>query len=222
MLCAACQNREATVHLTFIAGDTMGKRDLCLSCFDSRQFGGWEEGNSQLASQPLPPIDVEQMTALEYLEACKLSDPALLRIRTALRRFPDVRQRLAFELLPLVLDSLDSRMKRYELSSHYLFMIDAIEAKRLPEYARGLEKIIVRYIELSSPPGTSPLGKSLPSLWFLRFLTLTLRAVQPDRFPIFLAKLKRDFGASVKQGHLDAIFAVEQALAPASCVSQRN
>jgi protein arginine kinase activator len=39
MLCAVCDKREATVHLTMIAGDsgTMQKMDLCEECAQTKR-----------------------------------------------------------------------------------------------------------------------------------------------------------------------------------------
>ena len=68
MLCEQCQEREATVHTVLVqwpSGELT--KHLCESCYPAVEAARAKS----YASSPTtsPPINVEQISALEYLEA---------------------------------------------------------------------------------------------------------------------------------------------------------
>ena len=108
MLCERCQEREATVHLTLVLShaDEVTRHDYCDSCYPAVEAERANTCDSQPDS-PLP-ADVEHITALEYLAASARAvsngadKPALRHIHEELKELPKTRQRLVFEMLPLL------------------------------------------------------------------------------------------------------------------------
>jgi hypothetical protein len=114
MQCAQCHEREATVHFTLVGwcSAEIATQALCESCYENSAAERTSAYNSQ-PSTPLP-ADVEHITVPEYFEASARASansadgPAFKHIHEELKRLPDTRQRLVFEVLPLVWKSLES------------------------------------------------------------------------------------------------------------------
>ena len=164
------------------------------------------------ANPPSSPIDVERITAAEYLDAAAKAErngddkPALRRILTELERFPNIRQRLAFEMLPMFLRSLKAGTEPpHYLVSFVTLSANSIDLQRLPEFAAGLEKIILQFFDLA---GARPAARQ-PSTLTILSSALTLHQVDKERFVSVFAELKRRCGAAENDPRREFITHIE-------------
>ena len=152
-------------------------------------------------SQPNSPLsaNVERISALEYLEAGAKAErngvdkPAFKHIQDELERLPMARQRLTFEMLQLVWQSLE-RGEEPGLGAVFGGSYwSAIEPQRSSEYRVWLEKIILRSFELRSRLSNPP-GDDGPFGMILSTMLIALGKVDRSRFSAILENLKRRGG----------------------------
>src|SRR5262249_31158352 len=68
-LCELCREREATVHMAIVSWPSGEQQQhLCESCFPEIEAARIQSYATQHAPPP-PPVDVEDITAAEYLDA---------------------------------------------------------------------------------------------------------------------------------------------------------
>jgi len=195
MLCERCQKREATVYVTLIAWSPgqHWNHEFCDSCHASAEAERVKAYNSQ-PSNPLPS-DVANISALDYLEAgeCARQDgvegPAFKHIQNELRDLPATRERLAFEMLPLIWQSLERGEEPAWQTSLAGSCWGSIQAERLPEYTAWLEKIILRIFELRKG-FTTPVGGHGPFSLSLSMMLIALGKVDRARFTWVVQTLK--------------------------------
>src|SRR5215471_14503102 len=112
MLCEQCQVREATVYFSAVAWPSGEEtKHLCESCYPEAEAKRTASYGPK--RKPLPVIDVEGITASEYLDFAARSHansadaPAYRHVSEELKRFPATRERLATEMLAMALQSLE-------------------------------------------------------------------------------------------------------------------
>jgi hypothetical protein len=194
MLCEQCREKDATVHVTLVAWPLAepASHDFCESCYTEAEAARARSYASQ-PSAPLP-VNVEQITASEYLEASargvanSADSPALKHIHRELKRLPATRERLALKILTMAAQSLDRGDDHYDLIGLGGCFGRSIRSQRLPEYTALLEKIVFRSFELLSqfpnPPSEHPFA------FGLSLAVLALRHADQHRFTTVLETLK--------------------------------
>lgn len=195
MFCERCQEREATVYVTLIAWPPgrPGSHEFCGSCHASAEAERVKAYNSQ-PSNPLP-ADVEHISALDYLEAGEcarrngVDGPAFKHIRNELSHLPATRERLAFEMLPLIWQSLEHGEEPAWQTSLAGSCWGSIQPGRRPEYTGWLEKIILRIFELRNEFST-PVGEHGPFSLSLSMMLIALGKVDRARFTSVVQTLK--------------------------------
>lgn len=216
MQCAQCQEREATVHFTLVAwcSAEIATQSLCESCY-ARSAA---ERTAAYSSQPnIPlPADVEHITVAEYCEASATASantadvPAFKHIHEELKRFPATRQRLVFEVLPLVWKSLEDGIEPVTETCVATWW-PSIEPQRLAEYTMLLEKIIRRCFELRDQV-PDPQAESVRFAITLMTMLISLAKADRTRFNEVLASLKSQCGDANSDERMKLLNGVEKAI----------
>jgi hypothetical protein len=170
MLCQQCQTREATVHFSAVvwpAGEDA--RHLCESCYPEAEAKRTASYGPE--RKPLPVIDVEHITALEYLDFAAKSHansadaPTYRHVSQELKRFPATRERLAMEMLTMALQSLEQGNDAWDLVGLGSCFANSMPGARTPAFTQLLERIVLRSVELmaqsSNAPSDHPFGMGL-------------------------------------------------------------
>src|SRR5579862_8709985 len=120
MLCQQCQTREATIHFSAVAWPSGEEtKHFCETCYPKAEAERTASYGPK--RKPLPVIDVERITAAEYLDFAARAQvnstdaPAYRHISEELKRFPAIRERLATEMLTMALQSLDEGNDAWDL-----------------------------------------------------------------------------------------------------------
>jgi hypothetical protein len=216
MLCQRCKKREATVHLTLIEGTSDSpQQDFCESCYPDVEDERIKSFNALI--KPLPPltINIEQITAAEFLAETH----HIKEISEKLAHLPKTRERLAFELLTMALDSL----KRGEFPHYILGMAGCfagfIPQERRPEYAVLLEEIILRISELIKSQNPSATRHFLSALGLA---AATLHLTDKDRFTSDLANLKRQYEKDPTDALRKIIEEIDESISRLAKATQRK
>jgi hypothetical protein len=106
-----------------------------------------------------------------------------------LNGLPKTRQRLAFEMLPLVWQTLERGEEPVCAAVFASCAWGSIEAEQMPEYIMWLEKIAIRCFELRGQL-PSPQREHAPFTLSLRGMLIALGKVDPARFKVLLETLK--------------------------------
>ncbi len=170
MLCEECQTREATVHFSAVAwpsGDLTNH--LCETCYAGAEAKRTASYGPK--ARPLPLIDVERITAQEYLDfaasahANSVDAPAFRHITKELERFPRTRERLGTEMLTMALRSLERASDAPHLVGLGSCFLNSAPEAKTPEFIQLLERIVLRSVELMAqspnPPSDHPFGLGL-------------------------------------------------------------
>jgi hypothetical protein len=195
MLCERCREREATVYLALIAWPSglPCQHEFCDACHAIAQAERTKAYNSQ-PNNP-PPTDVEEISALEYLEAAAkarrngVDAPAFKHIHEELSRLPKTRERLAFEMLSLSWQSLERGQEPGWEVGFAGCCWGSIAADRSPEYKTWLEKLTFRLFELRQQLPTPP-GEHGPFSHSLSLVLIALGKVDRPRFNFVVEALK--------------------------------
>ncbi len=144
--------------------------------------------------KPLPVIDVEHITASEYLEmgdrshANSADAPAFRHVSEELERFPATRERLAAEMLTMALQSLEQGSDCCYLVGLGSCLGNSVPGAKAPGLIELLERIVLRSAELmtqsSNAPSNHPYGMGLT------MAGKALRRADPARFSTLLEGLK--------------------------------
>src|SRR6516162_6042766 len=120
MLCQQCQAREATIHFSALAWPSgEDTNHFCENCYPQAEAERAASYNPK--PKPAPVIDVERITASQYLDfaakahANSSDAPTYRRITEELKRFPATRGRLATEMLTMALQSLQNGSDSWHL-----------------------------------------------------------------------------------------------------------
>ncbi len=144
-------------------------------------------------------MDVNQITALEFLEAEQkaarngIDKPPFRRLLSELQNLPKAQQRLAFEFLAMAWRALNSAGDPGQLIAWSTFYAKAIEQQKLQEYLFWLEKIILRCFERLKDLQI-PFDGSCPYSLVLWSALPFLHRTHPDKFRVVLDALKRQCG----------------------------
>lgn len=193
MLCERCQSREAAVHFSAVAwpsGDVT--KHFCETCYPKAEAE--RTASYSPKAKPLPVLDVERITAAEYLsfaasaQANSADAPAYRHISNELQRFPAARERLALEILTMACEALDKGDAAGPLAWLGSCFGNSVLPPRSPAYIELLERFARRSVELmaQSPnaPRQHPLGLSLA------LVAVALHRADKGRFSALLEDLK--------------------------------
>lgn len=191
MLCEKCNEREATVHLSFLDWTT-GEltKHLCDPCSE----GADATLSKPYGSQPTSPLpsDVEHITAQQFLSACEKAGansadrPALRHIFAELNRFPAARERLAVEFLRMAWKSLQAGDDPIGWIINGCAFGGSLASVRSAEYTELLEKIIVRSVDLLVPFPEPPAAHSFA--WGLETASIALKRLDATRFTTVISE----------------------------------
>ena len=170
MLCQQCQSREATVHFSAVAWPSgEDTKHLCETCYPDAEAKRTASYGPK--RQPLPFIDVERITALEYLNfaarshANSVDAPAYRHVLEQLKRYPATRERLATEMLMMALQSLEQGNDCWDLVGLGSCFANSVPGAKTSAFIQLLERIVLRSVELmaQSPnaPSDHPFGMGL-------------------------------------------------------------
>jgi hypothetical protein len=193
MLCQQCQSREATVHFSAVAWPSgEDKKHLCETCYPDAEAKRTASYGPK--RKPLPVIDVERITALEYLDFAARSHansadaPAYRHVSEELKRFPATRERLATEMLTMALQSLGQGNDSWDLVGLGSCFANSVPGAKTSAFIQLLETIVLRSVELmaQSPnaPSDHPFGMGLTTAGN------ALRRADPARLSSLLGGLK--------------------------------
>src|SRR5947209_1021676 len=199
MLCEKCETREATVHWTILLEPSTeeSKHVFCSTCFPEIEAERLKGYNSLAGVPPPLTIDVERITAPQFMEAQAkaqrngIDKPAFKGILKSLENLPKTRERLALEFLTLALQSLERGEIPPDLIGWASFGCSP-ESEIVPTYTMLLEKIILQYFELLGRSSSKPPAPR--SSFQLTMAVLELRRVALQRFSTLFARLKREYG----------------------------
>lgn len=193
MLCEQCQLREATVHfsaLSWPSGEVT--RHLCGNCYpDAEAERTASYGPERKA---LPVIDVEHITAVEYLDfavraqANSADAPAYRHISNELERFPVTRERLALEILTMAWQALERGNDAWLLIVLGGCFGNSVPPPNAPTFIELLEKITRRSAELMAQSANAPTEH--PFGFGLTLAATALRTADDMRFSTLLEELK--------------------------------
>jgi hypothetical protein len=170
VLCEHCRQRTASIQVIVFSWPSGEQTEqLCELCYPESEAARIRAYITQPA--PLPPLDVEHITASAYIAASTRAaangpdKPLFRHISNELKRFPATRSRLAIELLTMAKHSLDQNDDAGSLIRMVAGFGDSIEPARLPEFIELLEAIIHRSLTLiaqsSLPPSRRMYGYGL-------------------------------------------------------------
>jgi hypothetical protein len=152
--------------------------------------------------KPLPVIDVEHITASEYLEmaarshANSVDAPAYRHVSEELKRFPGTRERLATEMLTMALQSLEQGSDSWNLVGLGSCFGNSVPGAKTPGFIQLLERIVLRSVQLmtqsSNGPSNHPFGMGLT------MAGNALRRADPARLSTLLEGLKAQHGTVVE------------------------
>ena len=141
------------------------------------------------------PINVERITAREYLDAearaeSNVADkPALRQISEQLALLPKTRERLAFDLLALARWLLERGDDPLPAAFRAFLFRESIARKRISEYVTALEQFIVRVFQLVDEKADRHQQRA--SLHFALSAGLTtLRALDEERYRTIFSHLR--------------------------------
>lgn len=170
MLCQQCQVKEATVHFSTVAWPLgQDTTHLCETCYPKAE-------SERTASygpkpRPLPIIDVEGITASEYLafaanaHANSVDAPVYRHVSKELERFSATRERIGIEMLTMAWQSIEEGNEGWNLIGLGSCFVKSVPTANTQRVVQLLEKIILRSVELMAqspdPPSSHPFGFGL-------------------------------------------------------------
>jgi hypothetical protein len=173
-------------------------KHLCETCYPEAEAKRTASYGPE--RKPLPVIDVDHITALEYLHFAARSHansadaPAYRHVSQELKRLPATRERLGTEMLTMALQSLEQGNDSWDLVGLGSCFGNSVSRANTSAFIQLLERIILRSIELMarSPnaPSDHPFGMGLT------LAGNALRQADPGRLSTLLEGLKaqhRDF-----------------------------
>jgi len=201
MLCQQCQVREATIHFSAVAWPSgEDTKHLCETCYPESEAKRTASYGPK--RKPLPVIDVERITASEYLDFAARSHansadaPAYRHVSEELERFPATRERLAAELLTMALQSLEQGNDSWDLVGLGSCFGNSVPAAKTSAFIQLLQRIVLRSVELmaqsSNAPSDHPFGMGLT------MAGNALRRADPTRLSTLLEGLKAQRGEFVQ------------------------
>ena len=185
--------REATVHFSALIWPlSEHAKHLCEICYPDEEAKRTASYGPE--RKPLPAIDVEHITASDYLDfaarshANSVDAPAYRHVSEELKRFPATRERLAMEMLTMALQSLEEGNDSWHLVGLGSCFATSVPGPKSAAFIELLERVVLRSVELmaKSPnaPSRHPFGMGLTSAGN------ALRRANPVRLSNLLERVK--------------------------------
>ncbi|MGO8926325.1 MAG: hypothetical protein ACLQU3_05470 [Limisphaerales bacterium] len=175
-------------------------KHLCEACYPEAEAKRTASYGPK--QKPLPVIDVEHITALEYLDFAARSHansadaPAYRHVSEELKRFPATRERLAMEMLKMALQSLEQGNESWHLIGLRSCFGSSAPPAKASAFIQLLERIVLRSVQLmaqsSNAPSDHPFGMGLT------MAGNALRRADPARLSTLLEGFRAQHGELVQ------------------------